>query len=218
MNSWESPRLNLTKGRLSSSGFCRSQLQEHLQPTKRFAADSEIVKIFFAGDGGSRGSCERSCGNTIPSHLSCPATISPKRGTRTLAIYSPNKKSPPTRNWPISPKPIVPNKVRAFGGQSAPPSLKQKDFFVGFGCHATFGGQSAPPSLKLGAHNWDRIARRAFGGQSAPPSLKPRMVACPQRVAGSFGGQSAPPSLKLVPAWPAVKPYLLSGGSPPPLH
>ena len=53
-----------------------------------------------------------------------PCYDKPKRGTRTLKIYSPNKKSPPSRNRPISPKPIATNKVRGLGGQSAPPSLK----------------------------------------------------------------------------------------------
>ena len=171
MNSWESPRRNLTKDQSSSSGLCWWQLQEHLQLTKRFAPNSKIAKISLEGDGGSRGSCERSCGNTIPSHLSCPATIGSKRGTRTLAIYFQNKKFPPPRNRPILPKPIAPNKVRAFGGQSAPPSLKLRSR----PCHqiaSRLSGAVRPPFIEAATVGAIGRIRSAFGGQSAPPSLK----------------------------------------------
>ena len=196
MNSWESPRRNLTKDRSSSSGLRLRQLPEYPQPTKRFAPNSKIANIFFAGDGGSRGSCERSCDNTIPSHLSCPATISPKRGTRTLAIYFQNKKSPPTRNWPISPKPIAPNKVRAIGGQSAPPSLKHCGERPGDQAGKTIGGQSAPPSLKhiLAFILW--CAFRRYRGAVRPPFIEAVVFCLPASQRLLYRGAVRPPFIE----------------------
>lgn len=100
MNSWESLRRNSMKERSSFSRGC-----------------------------GGMGFCEGFLREVVCPHHPQPPLVpcydKPKRGTRTLTIYFPNKKSPPTRNRPISPKPIATNKVRAFGGQSAPPSLKR---------------------------------------------------------------------------------------------
>ena len=86
------------------------------------------------------------------------------------------------------------NLCLGFGGQSAPPSLKQWVFcaccFFGWG----FRGAVRPPFIEAVMGNGSWGSSQSFGGQSAPPSLKP--------LSGkSFWGDG-----------------VVSGGSPPPLH
>lgn len=64
----------------------------------------------------------------------------PKGGSANLGNLFTKEKSPPTRNRPISPKPIATNKVRGFGGQSAPPSLKEANQSKLCSAHLVSGG------------------------------------------------------------------------------
>ena len=61
----------------------------------------------------------------------------------------------------------------------------------------TIGGQSAPPSLKDRCLTLDARLMFPIGGQSAPPSLKGLPLEARPALLRTIGGQSAPPSLKL---------------------
>ena len=82
-----------------------------------------------------------------------------------------------------------------------------------------FGGQSAPPSLKEPTQPTQSQSEIPFRGAVRPPFIEgvneeARNVV---KLLG-FGGQSAPPSLKVILVSPSVVCLWVSGGSPPPLH
>ena len=98
-----------------------------------------------------------------------PCYNNTKEGHTNLGNLFSKQKSPPTRNRPISPKPIAPNKVRAIGGQSAPPSLK-RSLLAQRGLHRwDYRGAVRPPFIEAGLEGIADESGSELSGGSPPP-------------------------------------------------
>ena len=91
---------------------------------------------------------------------------------------------------------------RWFRGAVRPPFIEESTAAVHSGAaSAGFGGQSAPPSLKNSRPQRERHPVKRFRGAVRPPFIEDAKILGDINAILSFGGQSAPPSLKKPPVW-----------------
>ena len=107
--------------------------------------------------------------------------------------------------------------IYSFGGQSAPPSLKDPQP-SSWERIENFRGAVRPPFIEGQTGCRCRRLLWLFRGAVRPPFIEGSHLWLPSTDSESFGGQSAPPSLKEERTKNARLGDALSGGSPPPLH